>query len=601
MTLSTIFFDLPEFIVRSLWHSSLQLLLPLCIVLIFDVWQNSVRATTKCCIYRGLFFKILFMTFIPFSIPLPVLPATDQTLVLHESRRERVLPTHDTVLTTSVVDTKQFRTMEETSADTVSTGTLLFLAWLAGVGLIVWRTVCEHRLGKQYVRLGRNPDHENLWVSRICRELASRMGLKKCPELRVTQSNRGPMLIGVLRPVILIPQWLLESEVDLRLALAHELAHCRRHDLAWNALIRLMESLFFFHPLVWWSIRRYHVAVEIACDQSAIQSTGESRRVYGELLLQSMQSCPLPRPKTSFSLALTPFTCLKERLMAIGSNSNSNRKRPRSAAVLAIIVVTALFAPPVSLAQQRISKSKGVSSGGGGSSKSGSFSSGSSSSSATASGIAFSSGSAGGNSDATGFGGGDSNGLSDGSRNESRKVDGTVRSGGSKTATARSQATTDIPADATKTDNPADDILVDPRVAKPNVQTKRSISIHDGETLIEISEAPGKIRVRVTKSEDDSEDVTIYAAKNLEDLRKNSPKGYELFEKYLLEDEKEVDATGQMEGARKKFDDVVSDQQKMIEQHKRQFDERVRKQREELDRFAQQMQKNQKNSIKVLP
>ena len=287
--------------------------------------------------------------------------------------------------------------------------------------------------------------------------------------------------------------------------------------------------------------------------------------------------------------------------MAIGSNSNSNRKRPRSAAVLAIIVVTALFAPPVSLAQQRISKSKGVSSGGGGSSKSGSFSSGSSSSSATASGIAFSSGSAGGNSDATGFGGGDSNGLSDGSRNESRKVDGTVRSGGSKTATARSQATTDIPADATKTDNPADDILVDPRVAKPNVQTKRSISIHDGETLIEISEAPGKIRVRVTKSEDDSEDVTIYAAKNLEDLRKNSPKGYELFEKYLLEDEKEVDATGQMEGARKKFDDVVSDQQKMIEQHKRQFDERVRKQREELDRFAQQMQKNQKNSIKVLP
>ena len=133
------------------------------------------------------------------------------------------------------------------------------------------------------------------------------------------------------------------------------------------------------------------------------------------------------------------------------------------------------------------------------------------------------------------------------------------------------------------------------------MQTKRSISIHDGETLIEISEAPGKIRVRVTKSEDDSEDVTIYAAKNLEDLRKNSPKGYELFEKYLLEDEKEVDATGQMEGARKKFDDVVSDQQKMIEQHKRQFDERVRKQREELDRFAQQMQKNQKNSIKVLP
>ena len=583
---------------QSLWHASLQMLLPLCILLIFDIERHSVTAVAKCWFYRGLFLKILILSAIPLSITLPVLPSTNELTVLREKRQERIQPTEDSLLTTSVVNAKPNSPIAAKTTGSVSIKTLLFVVWVSGVSLIAWRTACDHRLAQQLARLGRIP--ENRCVHAICCELASKMGLSQLPELRVTQSNRGPMLTGIFRQVILIPQWLLESKVDLRLALAHELAHCRRHDLAWNALIRIVESLFFFHPLVWWSVRRYHVAVEIACDQSAIQSTGESRRVYGELLLQSMQSSPSSRPETSFSLALTPFTCLKERLMAISSNSISNRKRQRSAAVLAIIVGMALLAPPVSLAQQRISKSKSSSSGGGGSSKSGSFSSGSSSSSATAGGSAFSSGSAGGKSEAVGFGGGSSGGQSGGSDVPSN-AGGTVRSKSSKTATASSRAVTDIPADATKTDNLTNEIDVDPRVARPDVQTKRSIAIHDGETLIEISEAPGKIRVRVTKTEDDSEDVTIYAAKNLEDLRKNSPKGYELYEKYMLDDEQEIDAAGQMAEARTRFDDVVSEQQKVMEQHKRQFDEQVRKQREEQNRFIQQFQQNQKNSIKVIP
>jgi hypothetical protein len=416
----------------------------------------------------------------------------------------------------------------------------------------------------------------------------------------VTQSNRGPMLIGVFRPVILIPQWLLESEVDLRLALAHELAHYRRHDLAWNALVRIVQSLFFFHPLVWWSIRRYHVAVEIACDHSAIQATGESRRVYGELLLQSMQSKPFSHPETSFSLALTPFTCLKERLMAIGSNSS--RKQQRSAAVLAMIAVIALLAPPVSLAQQQISKSKRVSSSGGSSNKSGSFSSGSSGGSAMADGSA--SGAAGGNSQAGGFGGGNSNGQSGGSGTVSSKVGGTVRASGSK-ATTKSQVATDVSPDTTKKDNQADDILIDPRVAaKSDQQTKRSVAIHDGETLIEITETPGKIRVRVTKTEDESENVTIYSAKNVEDLRKTSPKGYELYEKYMLEGQDEVDPAARIKELRQKISEAMDaldeektsrvQERRLLEEQIRQFDERVRKQRAEQDRFIQQFQKSTK-------
>lgn len=95
-----------------------------------------------------------------------------------------------------------------------------------------------------------------------------------------------PMLLGLGRPVILLPTGLSARPAEMEMAIAHELAHLRRRDLAWTWLAFAARSIFFFHPLVNLIIRELHVATETACDEEALTTSQASRQDYGKLLIE---------------------------------------------------------------------------------------------------------------------------------------------------------------------------------------------------------------------------------------------------------------------------------------------------------------------------
>lgn len=59
------------------------------------------------------------------------------------------------------------------------------------------------------------------------------------------------MLLGLLRPVILLPER-ASGGAEETLMLRHELLHLRRHDLAYKLLLLLVNGIHWFNPLVWW-------------------------------------------------------------------------------------------------------------------------------------------------------------------------------------------------------------------------------------------------------------------------------------------------------------------------------------------------------------
>ena len=69
----------------------------------------------------------------------------------------------------------------------------------------------------------------------------------------------------------------------LEAVIAHELAHLKRMDLWANFLQRIVETLFFYHPAVWWLSRRLRVERELCSDELAVAATGE-RLVYAQTL-----------------------------------------------------------------------------------------------------------------------------------------------------------------------------------------------------------------------------------------------------------------------------------------------------------------------------
>ncbi|HEY2859639.1 MAG TPA: M56 family metallopeptidase [Terracidiphilus sp.] len=102
--------------------------------------------------------------------------------------------------------------------------------------------------------------------------IASALKLHQKVILRVSDLVAGPVTVGALRAVVLLPLSAVTSlgPDELEVVLAHELAHVKRADFLWNLVQTVMETLFFFHPAVWWVSGRVRHERELCCDDLAL-------------------------------------------------------------------------------------------------------------------------------------------------------------------------------------------------------------------------------------------------------------------------------------------------------------------------------------------
>lgn len=143
------------------------------------------------------------------------------------------------------------------------------------------------------------------WVDLLA-EQAKRLGCHTIPALAISHQVISPVLMGILRPTILIPASLASSLTpdDLESILLHELAHLKRNDHLVLILQRLSETIFFFHPAIWWISRDLDLRREECCDDTVLRA-GAAPLVYAKALLKVAQSCSSPQVPSGWSLAAT--------------------------------------------------------------------------------------------------------------------------------------------------------------------------------------------------------------------------------------------------------------------------------------------------------
>ncbi|MHC4509128.1 MAG: ankyrin repeat domain-containing protein [Planctomycetota bacterium] len=115
--------------------------------------------------------------------------------------------------------------------------------------------------------------------------LGERLGMKGFSSVFISPSALQAMAVGYLRPLILLPASMvtrMQPEM-LEAVIAHELAHIRRFDLWVNLAQRVIETLLFYHPAVWWLSSQLRSEREFCCDELAITATGE-RLTYASAL-----------------------------------------------------------------------------------------------------------------------------------------------------------------------------------------------------------------------------------------------------------------------------------------------------------------------------
>lgn len=173
----------------------------------------------------------------------------------------------------------------DTEGEATALASCFFWLWAAGALVLLARLVGDHRrVARLRVRAERRP------VPRSWQRALEGVDA----EVRFSAEIETPMVVGVLRPTLLLPDgaatW---TEARAVACATHECAHLEGHDTRLLLAADLLRALRWPDPLAWWAARRLRAECENTADD-AVLAAGTPRADYAELLL-TLASARLPR------------------------------------------------------------------------------------------------------------------------------------------------------------------------------------------------------------------------------------------------------------------------------------------------------------------
>ena len=116
------------------------------------------------------------------------------------------------------------------------------------------------------------------------------------PQVREVDAPIPPMLVGLFRPILLLPRHLRDFDDDQqRLVIEHELTHLKRRDPLWMHLCFLLQAVQWFNPLVARMGRQMAWALELGCDRRVLAGRPSAqRRAYAAALVSQLRMQVVP-------------------------------------------------------------------------------------------------------------------------------------------------------------------------------------------------------------------------------------------------------------------------------------------------------------------
>jgi beta-lactamase regulating signal transducer with metallopeptidase domain len=298
---------------RACWQGSLVVL---------AVWSicrliPSMPAKYQCWFWRLAVLKFVAVLLLPFAFDVPLLPAPAAAANDSNAPLTSSVPASEM----EQVQSNQLR------SDLPQIRIVLCVAWFIGVGWNLTRLMTDwcavKRLRRRSQAIEYVPTLEQL---AFCGRL---FGLRANPELLEVTGCGSPMLIGILRPAIVVPSETLcrLDASEQAMVLGHELAHIRRADLLWTLVATLVRSVFFFHPLVWLNERWLVMAQEVAADELAVAQQHHDPVSYGKLLVSVVSKLGPSRVLPTMSMGTAgPMKSLTRRLSAMSVFGRESRR-----------------------------------------------------------------------------------------------------------------------------------------------------------------------------------------------------------------------------------------------------------------------------------
>jgi beta-lactamase regulating signal transducer with metallopeptidase domain len=167
-------------------------------------------------------------------------------------------------------------------------------------------------------------------------------------ETRILSEDVSPFCWQFHRPVIVVPDLVCDfPSAEQAAILRHERAHIAAEHPLHLFLQRIVEALYWYHPLVWWASRQAAAAREFRCDRDSVRSKSEVAH-YLRSLLRLIERKVQPPGRLPAGIGFVgDATLLSQRAHKLGEFGEACT---HTAGVRRVILVVALCAVACSLA-----------------------------------------------------------------------------------------------------------------------------------------------------------------------------------------------------------------------------------------------------------
>jgi beta-lactamase regulating signal transducer with metallopeptidase domain len=183
-------------------------------------------------------------------------------------------------------------------------------------------------------------------VDNLLHVLKDKLYITSAVQLLVSTRAQVPMVVGFLKPIILMPATAMTqlSIAELEAIILHELAHIKRHDYLMNILQTIAETILFFNPFVWMISRIVRREREYSCDDLVLQHIPEPLSYATALRALATSAAPalaVAASGTSYQL----FHRIK-RIMEMKKHPFNYSKLVATLFVVVAITCTVIFVSP---------------------------------------------------------------------------------------------------------------------------------------------------------------------------------------------------------------------------------------------------------------
>lgn len=308
------------------------------LLLMVPMLQKRYRARFRYMIWLVIAVRLL----IPFKLSLPVnsveieLPKRDLSVsepYIEEALPQQIVHTEPEADLTSIITPRA----SQISEPVLSPYERLGYVWLTGACAFMLFQIGAYLIFLRKLKLSHKesiPEHvkEAIW------NIGVDMEIGKLPEPIITDAVGDPVLIGVLRPRILLPH-IKYSEEEISFILRHEMSHYHRRDMWYKLVLLLANVLHWFNPLAYFMFAQAARDIEMVCDNDVIKNMNyDERNRYADTILSTVQR--KGRVNTVFS---TQFRGSKQDIKNRLCSMYDMGKKRRGIMVLCLILLCTIF------------------------------------------------------------------------------------------------------------------------------------------------------------------------------------------------------------------------------------------------------------------